>query len=250
MNFPDGEEWVEGVGPAVHFDRELWVEAGAPEGGDGSQAKPFRRIGDALSGIQAGTRVWVKDGIYREKLILPEGGTGPDRMVALEAAPGAQPVLSGWVQWDGEPQRDDSWSFRGKPKSKPVWRLDLRGRIPEGEVSPFAYSLMPAEMTTFGVPWTNEEIRRMQRRRGLLKLGNKILTPVILPPELGASGEPGYWVDDDGMALYLYTGDEAFPAGDIFFTGRDQLFKVGKLGLGWVHLKVLNKCVILYIKIF
>lgn len=58
-----------GLSPWGDLDADVWVDSGAPEGGDGSQERPFQAVGDALGpdviiGVAAGT--------YAEALSLDE----------------------------------------------------------------------------------------------------------------------------------------------------------------------------------
>ena len=60
--------------PAVPAGTDaLYVRAGAPAGGDGSRAAPFRRIAEALAVASASTVVAVGIGTYDEALVPPAG---------------------------------------------------------------------------------------------------------------------------------------------------------------------------------
>lgn len=52
-----------------------YVKAGAPAGGDGTQARPFARIGDATTGAAAGTVVALAKGRYDSAVSLGSGVT-------------------------------------------------------------------------------------------------------------------------------------------------------------------------------
>lgn len=80
---------------------EIWVDAAAKAGGDGSVGAPCRTIteGLALAGPGKGP-VTVRDGIYREEVKITAGGTAEEPLV-LRAAPGARPVVTGFEPLTG-----------------------------------------------------------------------------------------------------------------------------------------------------
>jgi len=53
--------------------RMLWVDAHAPEGGDGTEARPLRRLSDALLPDSAPRRVQLAPGLYPGPFIAPDG---------------------------------------------------------------------------------------------------------------------------------------------------------------------------------
>ncbi len=65
----------------------VWVRADAPEGGDGSAARPFRAIGLALAAAAPGDTVSVGPGVYLEYLSSVRAGEplAPIRLVGSEA---------------------------------------------------------------------------------------------------------------------------------------------------------------------
>ncbi|MFC1633202.1 right-handed parallel beta-helix repeat-containing protein [Planctomycetota bacterium] len=91
----------------VRAAREIYVHAGSQErSGDGSAARPFRTINEALKVVNAGDTVIVREGLYRESVRLPGGQT--DKPISLRAAEGERVVLSGAVPVTGwEAYRDN-----------------------------------------------------------------------------------------------------------------------------------------------
>ncbi|HEY8206419.1 MAG TPA: hypothetical protein VIG99_02985 [Myxococcaceae bacterium] len=88
---------VEGGPPPVPdfvVPAERWVDASAPEGGEGTEARPFRALGAALAPERAGVpvRVHVRTGLYRGPFELPAKWEieGPESAVLfVEGAGGA-----------------------------------------------------------------------------------------------------------------------------------------------------------------
>lgn len=91
--------------------RVLHVNSHALHGGDGSAAKPFYRIQDAIDQATPGTQVLVADGIYREELTFPNSGSAGN-WIQVQAA-GDAAILDGSRTISG-----DVWSAEGK---EDVW---------------------------------------------------------------------------------------------------------------------------------
>ena len=83
-----------------------YVDANVVQHGDGSQAKPFKTIGEAAEIAVAGDEVIVASGVYREWVNPANGGTEDKRIIYKSAEPlgahitGAEP-LTGWTQFKG-----------------------------------------------------------------------------------------------------------------------------------------------------
>jgi hypothetical protein len=83
-----------------------FVNVNAPREGDGSQIRPFRKIGDAAILAQPGDEVIVAPGIYREYVDPAKGGTEEARIIYRSETPlgavitGAEKVKN-WVPYAG-----------------------------------------------------------------------------------------------------------------------------------------------------
>ena len=83
-----------------------YVNGNAPREGNGSQDRPFRRIGDAAKIARAGDEVIVAPGVYREYVNPIHPGTEENRIVYRSETPlgavitGAE-VLTGWQKYEG-----------------------------------------------------------------------------------------------------------------------------------------------------
>ena len=82
------------------------VNQSAPQEGDGSKARPFRRISDAAYLAQPGDEVLVYPGVYREQVSPRNGGTEEQRIVYRSVEPlgavitGAEEI-TGWQRYEG-----------------------------------------------------------------------------------------------------------------------------------------------------
>jgi hypothetical protein len=71
----------------------LHVDDDAPPGGDGSGAKPFKTIQEAVNHAGPGTQVLVADGVYRESISFPASGA-PGQWIQVRAQ-GRGAILDG-----------------------------------------------------------------------------------------------------------------------------------------------------------
>jgi hypothetical protein len=220
---PDGTEFPAWERP-LQFSKTYYVDgnsANASDAGPGTKERPFRTIGKAAEVLQPGERVVVAEGIYREVIRPPRGGTGPDRMISYEAAEGAKVIVrgsavikEGWRQSGGgrgaggqaqagrggeaQPQAGRG---RGGQAQAPTWDVDLDGNL-FGGYNPFGMVNIPQQRWQYMnrmsinvhnilVPYT--------RVRGMLFVDGKPLDQVRVTSELfgrdpswaiGSRGQP------------------------------------------------------------
>ena len=80
----------------------------ASDGGDGSREQPWKTISRAAAKVAPGDTVVIRDGTYREQVVLKTNGT-EQAPIRFEAAPGARVVLTGadrltdWRRAEGGP---------------------------------------------------------------------------------------------------------------------------------------------------
>ncbi len=172
----------------------------------GTQAQPFKTIGKAASVLQPGEKVVIGEGIYRESVVPARGGTGPDRMIGYEAAPGANVIVAGSAIVD---QWEASSGFASRtpdPKAR-IYQTRLDGAL-FGGYNPFGMMLVPQQkafLVTFGnhapgdttfnrftMPWlrTKLNLATYYRRRGMVFIDGKPLTQVDSFNELMAPAPP------------------------------------------------------------
>lgn len=136
---------------AAVYDRDLYVNASAPSGGDGSSSSPFNNIRDALTAATPGTRINVVAGIYppigsisdlhgeltRPIAVIAESGTivdGGGRSMALHLRDPRYVVLQGLTVRNSFPHGisiDDGGSYR-TPAQHVVLRNIVIGDIGSG----------------------------------------------------------------------------------------------------------------------
>jgi hypothetical protein len=262
---PDGTYFDSWERP-LSFSKTYYVDGNSPSADDrgpGSRERPFRTIGAAAEILQPGERVVIEAGTYRECVRPARGGSGPEKMISYEAAPGAtvivkaSEVLRDW-QPSTEPTGDDG--------AVRIWKHELSGELFPDAYNPFAMANVPGD-------WSWLDTRSVDmgpyfRRRGMIfvdgmplepmeqyrELGNVPLQPNSAPrgglparsrggpilQEIGGSPAARFWVEHQGNVLYIRVprGD---PAGSLVeITAREQAFAPRQSGLGYIRIKGLT----------
>ncbi len=185
---------VQGADVREHLaDATLYVSPTGDDGADGSSATPLASINTALS-IAAtrqsqflGTRIVVAAGVYRETLDAlqthdtPPGCYDP---IILEAAPGAEVVITGAEAWS-------SWQATGAADIySAAWPYDWGNVVP-----------IPAGGTAYEQEWVEEH--PLLRRREMVVVEGDIYRQVIDSSELQSL--PGsFYVDEGGDTLSVH----------------------------------------------
>jgi hypothetical protein len=194
---PDGTEHVFWDRPLT-FSKTYYVDNGsasADDNGPGSSDRPFRTINKAARVLQPGERVVIASGTYREWVRPERGGTGADKMISYEAAPGAkvyikgsEVVKEGWTQDPPIPLRRPSGPngtpAAAPPPQVPSWGYQFTGAMFPDAYNPFALASVAGDRA-----WLDTKVSDMGpyfRRRGLVFADGKPLEPVELQRELGS----------------------------------------------------------------
>lgn len=108
---------TQALDPVHATAREVWVDAAAATGGDGSATKPYALIQDALAKANAGDDVRVRAGVYREAVTFPRSGA-EGRFVRLLGEPGAviDGSAAGSLTWKDESGGVASTPWAGDPR--------------------------------------------------------------------------------------------------------------------------------------
>ena len=218
VRMPDGTEFPNWERP-LQFSKTYYVDGnspGADDAGPGTRERPFRTIGKAAEVLQPGERVVIAEGIYREVVRPPRGGTGPDRMISYEAAEGAKVVVRGSAVVKDGWRQSSSFGGRGagaqapagrggggQPQA-PTWAVDLDGNL-FGGYNPFGMMNMPSQRWQYMnrmsinvhnilVPYT--------RVRGMMFVDGKPLDQVRVASEF--FGRDPSWVGPRGQP---YSGE-------------------------------------------
>lgn len=268
---PDGSDFVFWEKPLT-FSRTYYVDANAARGDDkgpGTRERPFLTISRAAEILQAGERVVIAAGIYRELIRPARGGAGPERMISYEAAPGATVIVraseilrDSWQPSTGRLRDADEGKVR-------LWKHTLSGALFPDAYNPFGMANVPGD-------WSWLDARRVDmgpyfRRRGMVFVDGKPLEPVEqyrelggtlfapaavaagpTPPrtglpartrggpimqEIGGTPDGRFWVEHQGTVIHI-----RLPSGDpaqslIEVTTREQAFAPLQRGLGYIRVR-------------
>ncbi len=274
---PDGTEFTDWEQP-LRFSKTYYVDGssmGSSDSGPGTSERPFRTISRAAEVLQPGERVVIASGIYRECVRPARGGTGPDKMISYEAAPGAKVIVRG-----SEPL-DDGWlpssaSMRarggGDQTNAWQWQHELTGTMFPNAYNPFALASVPGD-------WSWLDTKRVDmgpyfRRRGLVFVNGKPLepveqarelgstplrSPIPMPPvtnqpasrnglpvrvrggaimqEIGGSPDARFWVENAGNAIHIRVPTNTTSRPLIEITTREQVLVPLQSGLGYIRVK-------------
>ena len=75
--------------------REFHVSVNGHDTNDGGPGTPLKTISAAAEKAHPGDTITVHEGVYRERINPPRGGTSDDRRITYQAAPGAKVVIKG-----------------------------------------------------------------------------------------------------------------------------------------------------------
>ena len=217
---------------------------GASDENEGTAEAPLKTINRAAQLVQAGERVLIFGGVYRELIEPQNGGTAADDMVSYEAAPGEEVIVKGsrvvasdWVQRSvyTDVLPDSSLQFTW---SKKLWMTTFPDSLFEEGYYPFRlpnilpeeYTLMPwAQLVRSRVPYTSTRGMLWQDGRRLVQL-----------EEYGDLLDlPGsFWVDSDGKTVHVHPYGGGHPSQYLFEVGvQSHLFRPQQLGLGYIQVR-------------
>src|ERR1019366_6174368 len=144
---PDGTDFLAWEQPLT-FSKTYYVDNGsgrADDNGPGSSERPFRTISKAAQVLQPGERVVIASGIYRECVRPERGGTGADKMISYEAAPGGKVYIKGlevlkegWTQDPVNVFRRPGGPAAPPPPPAPSWGYQFTGATFPDAYNPFA----------------------------------------------------------------------------------------------------------------
>ncbi|HOK46723.1 MAG TPA: right-handed parallel beta-helix repeat-containing protein, partial [Bryobacteraceae bacterium] len=261
---PDGIEFQFWEKPLT-FTKTYYVDgnsAAADDNGPGTKERPFRTINKAAQVLQPGERVVIAAGVYRETVSPARGGSGPDKMISYEAAPGAKVFVKGSAVLDKGWKLSTGAGLRGgppgsAPSSARIWQIEIDNYL-STVYNPFAMVNAPGNRY-----WLNFKVINTApyfRRRGMVYADGKPLEPVDqyvdlfgpsgratsyydnIPPkplfdEMGGSAGR-FWVDLKGNTIYVrLNGDDSPENHLIEATVREQVFAPKERGLGYIRIK-------------
>ena len=236
---PDGREFVSWEKP-LEFSKSYYVDNKNPRAADtnpGSKELPYSTINKAAQVLQPGERVVIMSGIYREFVNPKRGGSGPDKMISYEAAPGANVMIK------GSRLVKTGWTFSTNYKLGPhppdrstlkiyerrLDDLDFQGYNPFGMVN-----IMQNRVYLKPKP---EELKQHLLRRGMVFVDGKRLEQVELYQEL-AKKDGAFWCEHDGLTIHVRLSGDGDPAQhEIELAIQEQVLAPRTRGLSYIRVK-------------
>ncbi|MDD8046173.1 MAG: carbohydrate-binding protein, partial [Verrucomicrobiota bacterium] len=108
---------------------ELHVAVTGDDANSGNPSAPLRTIQRAAELAQPGDRITVHEGVYRERVNPPRGGTSEDQRITFQAAPGEKVIVKGSEVVKGWQHTEHN-----------VWRVQLPNSM-FGAFNPFSDSI-------------------------------------------------------------------------------------------------------------
>ncbi len=202
----------------------------------GTEDAPWATIGRAAKALEPGEKVVVHAGVYRECVRPARGGTGPDRMIAYEAAAGEEVVVRASEVLAGPFEPSEGWKLGDAREGVTVWMADLP-RDAFGGYNPFAVPNLSSEYTTFTKDWSCEETERQLLRRGMVFVGGLPLAQVYRSESLGTR-DGTFWVEEPGLRIHFRLSGDADPgSGTIEVSVREQCFAPSERGAGFIRVQ-------------
>ena len=237
---PDGSQFTTWEVAPV-FSKTYYVNPSHPKADDanpGTEDAPWKTVDRAAQALQPGQRVLIAAGVYRQRVIPARGGTGPERMIGYEAAPGARVVLKGsrlleatWTQVGGD----------GKPDVSKVWKTRMPPQLFPGQ-NPFALVNLTDGEIDGGMPWAvpiKGKLPNLLRRGLVFQDGRRLVQVSTRETVAGKAGS--YWVEPDGLGLCVRPFGDADPRKVPFeVTTLGTIFAPQKHGLGYIRVRGLT----------
>jgi len=214
----------------THYRATYHVACQDPQASDanpGTREKPLRTIGRAAEILQPGEKVVVHEGVYRECVSPRRGGTGPQAMIAYEAAAGQQVIVTGAIPWQPRCLPSSGW----EPPLATAWMADLPAEALVG-YNPFLARNIHEEFVIYR---NLDDSAKYLLRRGHVFVGGKPLAQVFRYADL-ARRDGAFWVEEPGLRIHFRLPADADPRkAALEITAREQVFAPRERGLGYIR---------------
>lgn len=240
-SLPDGREF-EFWEQEEKYSCELHVDCKNPvanDSNDGSAERPFRTIQAAAEVAEAGTRVLIHGGVYREWVHPVHGGTDAVHMISYEAFGDgevcikASEAVTGFTQSIGW-RLNQGFQMASKTENPVIWQYRLQPELFMG-YNPFcAVNILHDRLF---IEYDKTDMTTYLNRRGMVFCDGKPLKQVTLYYML-AEEEGTYWVEANGQTIHFRLWNDENPTNhNIEVTSREQCFAPDIPFLSYIKVK-------------
>jgi hypothetical protein len=218
------------------YSRVVHVAQRHPRASDdnaGTEAAPFATIGRAADVLMPGEKAIVHAGVYRECVRPPRGGSGPDRMIAYETAPGETVVISGAEMWRPATRPSAGWRLPAPTNGAAIWMADLPAELFDG-YNPFLVRNSYEYMTHYGQLQDPSWLTRALLRRAMIFCNGQRLEQVLRARDL-AGRDGTFWVEESGRRVHFRLPGDAEPETALEISAREQTFAPDEMHLGYIR---------------
>jgi hypothetical protein len=213
----------------------------------GTVELPFKTISRAAELLEAGEKVIIHEGIYRESIHPVNSGSGPTGMIIYEAAPGEEVEVrgsfvmkpekwgpgTGWIY-----KRHVAYTNRDINTDFDVWMFKFDGEEFKG-YNPFG--MMNILHDREYLQYQKVKMDAHFRKRGMIFIDGKPLTQVLRPIDLQNHPEGAFWPEHNGMTVHVRFPEGKNPDNCLAeATNREQLFVPEKYGTSYIKVKSIH----------
>lgn len=203
----------------------------------GAEDAPLLTIGAAIGLVKPGEKIIIKRGTYREIIQPVKGGTGPDKIVAIEAAEGEKVIIKGsyvigntWTKTIHAKSKAEQPSITHS-RSQKLWITQLNDSLFEHGYNPFKNLLIP-ETRSRSPYFTGPKLYSGM----IYQDGNRMAQLESYNDLIHISGS--FWIDRDGKTIHIHPFSEINPNEAVFEVAVfPYLLKPVRTGLGYIQVK-------------
>ena len=232
------------------FDRTLYVSCDDPnssDDNDGSVRAPFKTINRAAGEARPGTRIVIREGIYRECVVPRAGGSDSEHMISYEAYPGEKVIIRASEQvsdfsesrgWSLAPVAEFSSGTRQVKRDtddpRRIWKHELDPDMFRG-YNPFcAVNIIHDRLF---IEYDKTDMTTYLNRRGCVYCDGKPLKQVALYYMLGENDNT-YWVEANGQTIHFRLANDEDPGDHLIeISVREQCVAPREPFLSYIRIK-------------
>jgi hypothetical protein len=205
----------------------------ADDANPGTEAAPFKTIGAAAKRLGSAEKVVIHAGVYRETVCPAQGGSGPDAMIAYEAAPGEKVVIAATELFTPVARRSTGWRIPEVAGGATVWMADLSENV-FAAYNPFLVRNAYEYLIQYGERQDPEWLKRVMLRRGSVFFRGQPLRQVPFVRDL-ATQDGAFWVEEPGLRIHFRLPGDAAPGEALEISAREQTLAPREPGLGYIR---------------